>query len=165
MLKVEKIQMDGKLREWLKKSAGIRAQVQVGVFENAKYADGTPVALVAFKNETGANRIPRRPFLRRTLKKNQRRWVRGIITNIKWGGWNARTVRRAYELCGQVAVGDVKQTIAGWPPGDPRKNSPKTIARKRARARKGKKVKAIDPERALIDTGTMINSISYEVTL
>jgi len=51
-------------------------KVRVGIFESAKYEDGTPVAAVAFWNEYGTANIPPRPFCispiraRRALKRN-----------------------------------------------------------------------------------------------
>lgn len=167
MLKVKSIKTDGKLNDYLRKVAGIKAQVKIGFFEGAKYPDGTSVALVAYKNETGGDRNPRRPFMKRTVQNNQRRWVRGIANNLRGGRFDRGTVYRAYSLCGQVAMGDIKRTIADWDPADPRLNSYKTIRRKAERAKraKGKNVKPIDPTRALIDTGRMIASVQYKVEM
>lgn len=41
----------------------------IGFFPKAKYADGTPVALVALWNEFGTKNIPERPFFRAANKK------------------------------------------------------------------------------------------------
>lgn len=168
MLKVESIKMSGKLNEHLKKVSAIRAQARAGFFSNARYSDGTFVAVVAFQNETGANRVPRRPFMHRTLKDNQEKYVKGICANIKrFGRFDKNSVKNAYELCAQTMEGDIKRTIMDWPPGDPRLNSPATIAAKRERAkkRKGRNSKPINPERALVDTTTMVNSVAHEVIL
>ena len=157
------IHADHKLEQHLRQISYIRAQVRAGFLTGAKYADGTPVAEVAYKNELGAERNPKRPFLRRTLKKNQRRWVKGIISNIRGAGVNRASVLRAYEMCGQVMEGDIKKTIRTWPVDDPRRNSEKTIERKRRRAREGKNAVKINPEQPLIDTGTMIMNVTHEV--
>ena len=136
--------------------------MRVGILNGATYPNGQSVAAVAAKNEYGWGRNPRRPFMHRTLKNNQRKWVKGIAYNIKSSRFTQGGVRRAYELAGSVAVEDMVQTIKDWSPNDPRPNSPKTIARKRARGKSSKKLKALNPHIVLIDTGTMIQSISSE---
>lgn len=163
MLKIEKIHADHRLEKKLREIAYIRVQVNVGVLNGATYDDGTSVAMVAYKNETGGDKNPKRPFLRRTLKKNQRKWVRGIVANVRGLGINRASVLRAYKLCGMVAAGDVKRTIRKWPVNDPRRNSQKTIRMKEERAREGKGMQKINPEQPLIDTGTMLENITYEV--
>lgn len=166
MLKVKSIKMDKRLEKYLKEISSIRAQVKIGFFEGAKYPDKTPVAVVAFKNETGSGGNPRRPFMHRTLQKNQKNWVRGIANNLKGKRFARPAVRNAYDLCGQTAVGDIKETISSWPPGDPRMNRRSTIARKAVRAKSGKRGRnsnPISPTTALIDTGKMIASVTYKV--
>lgn len=166
MLKVKSIKMDKRLEKYLKEISSIRAQVKIGFFEGAKYPNGTPVAVVAFKNETGSGGNPRRPFMHRTLQKNQRKWVRGIASNLKGKRFARPAVKNAYSLCGQVAVGDIKETISSWPAGDPRMNRKSTIMAKAERAKRGKRGRnsvPIDPSRALIDTGRMIASVTYKV--
>lgn len=150
-----------KLSAKLRQLSAIRAQTRVGFFEKAKYPDGTSIAYVAYLNEYGPHNPPR-PFLKRTFKKNISKWVKGIRANLGSGLSQAK-VKRAYEMAGLVAVGDVKRTIADWNPSDPYPNDNKTIAAKRRRARKGKNLNAINPERVLIDTGRMLASVSYEV--
>lgn len=167
-LEVKNIKIDdAELKKFAKQLKDCQCSVKVGFFGSARYPDGTYVAYVAYANETGAHKIPRRPFMKRTLEKNQKRWAKGIVTNIRGAGkitpWS---VRKAFALCGQVAVGDIKRTIADWSPNDPRRNHPKTIQRKAARARKGGRNSVpINPERALIDTGRMIASVSYSVEM
>lgn len=159
MLKVQSIKMDGKLNEHLKKVSAIRAQARAGFFRNSKYPDGTFVAVVAFQNETGANNVPRRPFMHRTLKDNQEKYVKGICANIKrFGRFDEDSVRSAYETCAQLMEGDIKRTIMDWLPSDPRFNSPATIAEKRERG-------VENPERALVDTGTMVGKVAHEVII
>lgn len=148
-----------KLNKKLKELAGMKANLKIGFFQNAKYPDGTPVAYVAYLNEMGIHN-PRRPFLKRTVRKNLKKWVKGIKSSVKFGGFSRNSVLNAYRKAGIVAVGDVKKTIRSWEPGG---NSPKTVAMKRRRGRSGKNTKAINPETVLIDSGLMISSVSYEV--
>lgn len=170
MLEVKSIKANGHLNDYLRKIAAIRAQARAGFFSNAKYSDGTYVATVAIANETGANGIPRRPFMHRTLKDNEEKYARLIAHGIKRAGrFDKTSVKNAYEVCAQAMEGDMKRTIADWPPDDPRLNSATTIKMKAERAKKGKKhgknAKPINPERALIDTATMIGSVTHEVII
>ena len=72
------------LANYLKKLApeSTGAHVKVGVLENSKYPDGTPVPLVAFWNEYGTRTAPPRPFFRDTIDQNKKSWsdmtLRGI---------------------------------------------------------------------------------------
>lgn len=158
---VKKISGGNKLNAKLRKLSAIRAQTRIGFFADAKYPDGTSVAYVAYLNEYGPHNPPR-PFLKRTFRKNLKKWVKGIRANLGSGLSQAK-VRRAYEMAGMAAVGDVKKTIKRWNPRDPRPNAPATIARKAKRGRSGKNLVAINPYTVLIDTGQMISAVSYEV--
>ena len=62
------------LANYLKKLApeSTGAHVKVGVLENSKYPDGTPVPLVAFWNEYGTRTAPPRPFFRDTIEQNKK---------------------------------------------------------------------------------------------
>lgn len=150
------------LKKKLAEIAKYHTGVKVGIINGATYADGTKVAYVAYKNEFGGPNPPR-PFMKRTLDTNIDKWINGIKANVKGMAYNPNVINRAFKLCGEVAAGDMKITIKQWSPDDPRPNSPATIAAKAARGRNGKNQKAINPNTVLIDTGTMINSIDYEV--
>lgn len=166
MLKIQKIHTDKKLEEHLRKISPIRAQVLIGFVDGSTYPDGTSVALVAYKNETGADHIPRRPFMHRTMEKNRMKWIRGICNNLAMRGISYSSVRRAYGLCGEVGAGNMRAEIKAWPWNEPRPNSKKTIEMKRKRTksrRPGKGAAYNDPRVALIDTGTMLKSVRSEV--
>lgn len=166
MLKIKTIERDGKLSIYLGQLADLKARAVIGFFPDAgKYKTGESVATVAYKNETGANGIPRRPFMARTVKVHNHEWLRGIRHNLTGGKLTRARIRHVCDLYGQVAQGDIKRTIADWPDNDPRKNSPATIARKAKRAKKANKGIPINPTRALIDTGKMIRSVDYRVEM
>lgn len=148
-----------KLNKKLREIAGIKANLKVGFFQNSRYPDGTPVAYVAYLNEMGIHN-PRRPFMKRTLRRNLKKWIKGIRSSVKYGGLSRNSVLNAYRKAGIVAVGDVKETIRSWKPGG---NSPQTVRMKARRGRSGRNTTAINPEQVLIDTGQMISSIAYEV--
>lgn len=148
-----------KLNKKLRELSAIKANTKIGFFANSKYPDGTSVAYVAYLNEYGGHN-PTRPFMRRTVRKNIKKWVRGISHNIRFGGTSKSNVLNAYRKAGIVAVGDVKRTIQSWEPGG---NKPSTVEAKRRRGRNGRNQQAINPEQVLIDTGRMIASVAYEV--
>lgn len=147
-----------KLKDKLRKIAALDdLELKVGFFENARYPDGTPVAYVGYLNEYGGHNPPR-PFMKRTAQRRMKSWSKGIARNFNRADRNS--LKRAFEMAGQVAVGDVKRTIKDWPPGG---NAPSTVAAKARRARSGKNLVPINPETVLIDTGKMISSVAYEV--
>lgn len=148
-----------KLKEKLREIANLdKLNLKVGFFENARYPDGTPVAYVGYLNEYGGHNPPR-PFMKRTAQRRMKSWSKGIARNFNRADRNS--LKRAFEMAGQVAVGDVKRTIKDWEPGG---NSPATVRAKARRARSGKNLMPINPETVLIDTGKMISSVAYEVT-
>ena len=148
-----------KLNKKIRELSGIRGSVKIGFCSVSRYDDGTPLAYVAYLNEyCGHN--PARPFMKRTARRNMKKWVNGLKYSIKGGGLNKHSVLTAYKKLGIVAVGDVKRTIESWSPGG---NSPATVERKRRRGQSGKGTKAINPDKVLIDTGKMIASVAYEV--
>lgn len=163
MLRVKTIRGSGELERYLKRLKGIGVHAEIGFFPGGKYPNGQSVATVAYRNETGAGGIPRRPFMARTVKKHQKEWIRGITQGLRGGKITEARARRVYETYAQVVQGEIKRTIADWSPSDPRPNSPATIKRKAARAGKARKGIPIDPNRALIDTGRMIRSVDYRV--
>ena len=148
-----------KLKEKLREIANLdKLNLKVGFFENARYPDGTPVAYVGYLNEYGGHNPPR-PFMKRTAQRRMKSWSKGIARNFNRADRNS--LKRAFEMAGQVAVGDVKRTIKDWEPGG---NSSATVRAKARRARSGKNLMPINPETVLIDTGKMISSVAYEVT-
>ena len=75
------------LANYLKKLApeSTGAHVKVGVLENSKYPDGTPVPLVAFWNEYGTRTAPPRPFFRDTIEQNKKNWSEKVVSDAKKG--------------------------------------------------------------------------------
>lgn len=163
-INADKITRSGTLEKYLREKMKVGGTLKVGFTSRARYPDGTSVALVAYKNETGAGGIPRRPFMHRTLDLYGEEWADGIINAMR-GNFSQASAARAFNLVGHNAAVNMAQVITAWDPSDPRLNSPITIAAKRAGARKGKNLRAIDPRTALIDTSTMISNISYKVEL
>ena len=111
------------LANYLKKLApeSTGAHVKVGVLENSKYPDGTPVPLVAFWNEYGTRTAPPRPFFRDTIEQNKKNWSDMTLRGIGRG----LPVTEILGLVGLQMQTDIQTAIMTWenPP-----NSAATIA-------------------------------------
>ena len=154
------------LKAYADKIKGAGYHTEVGVFEDSTYGDkyDTHVAYVAYLNEFGGHNPPR-PFLKRSLEKYQNKWKKIYSYVLKSQGVNPSSIKTACERVGETAKGDVVKTIKDWSPSDPRYNNPATIAAKKRKSAgaKGKNQVGNDPYRVLMDTSTMIDSITYEV--
>lgn len=133
---------------------------KVGFFETAKYEDGTPVAYIAAIHEFGAasRSVPPRPFMRPTIAEHRANWqslMRSGANKLAKGGITAEVF---YDRLGLQASGDVRKTIAGIkePP-----LKPATVKARERRYAKGAKGKS--PDKPLVDTGTLLNSVTYAV--
>jgi hypothetical protein len=126
-----------------KSSIFTNKKLKVGIFESAKYDDGTPVAQVAFWQEFGTAKIPMRPFLRNAIAKNTRKW--GDSVNTALIGTNDS--EKALKMLGEIVRGDIVLSLTNLntPP-----NAPSTIKQKGS-------------SNPLIDTGLLRNSISWEL--
>ena len=119
--------------------------VKVGFFSTAKYQDGTPVAAVAAWNEFGTETIPERPFFRNALAESERG-----VSNILAKGIDTKKMVVDEQLAGRAGAyvqGKIRDSITTLkePP-----NAPETVRRKGSS----------DP---LLDTGTLRNSVDWEV--
>ena len=135
-----------KLRRLLREAGkGGVSGVKVGFFSTAKYEDGTPVAAVAAWNEFGTETIPERPFFRRAIAE-----MEDGVTKIVKSGIDTEKMVVDDRLAGRVGAyvaGQVMESITALkePP-----NAPETVRRKGSS----------DP---LLDTGTLRNSVDWEV--
>ena len=176
-----------KLRRLLREAgkSGVSA-VKVGFFSTARYEDGTPVAAVAAWNEFGTEPhtiaakpgkvlaftgsggetvfsrqvnhpgIPERPFFRRAIAE-----MKDGVSKIVKSGLDPKKMVVDEQLADRVglyAAGQVQESIVAL--NDP-PNSPATIAQKRKKLH-GKKGTG-GGETPLLDTGTLRNSVSWEV--
>ena len=160
--------------------------VKVGFFSTAKYQDGTPVAAVAAWNEFGTGPhtiaakpgkvlaftgsggetvfvrqvnhpgIPERPFFRRAIAEMED----GVSKILKSGLDPKKMVvdEQLADRVGLYAAAQVQESIVAL--NDP-PNSPATIAQKRKKLH-GKKGTG-GGETPLMDTGTLRNSVAWEV--
>lgn len=87
------------------------AEVSVGFLEDAKYPDGTPVAMVAAIQDGGAPRvgIPPRPFFRNMVAKESQHWAADIAKILPTVDYDATlTMKRM----GERIKGELQQSIA-----------------------------------------------------
>lgn len=135
------------------------ARVRVGWFEESKYDDNTPVALVAFWQEYGTSRgIPQRPFMRPAEHKNRAKWEQIALQEIRKCVETGRPLTQAMAKLGLVVQGDIDREISTLTQPE---LSEKTI--KARLRRKGKKKATASIQKPLIDTGIMLASLNHKV--
>jgi hypothetical protein len=125
---------------------GKATTVEIGFMEDATYPGGTQVALVAAVQEFGssAKNIPPRPFFRNMIAAKQGAWPDTARKLLVDNGYDAALT---LQQLGQGIKGQLQESITSFH-GAPL--SPVTI-----------KAKGFD--KALIDTGHMLNSVDYRV--
>jgi len=143
--------------EGLAKVTDGKPVLRVGFLEGKTEADGTPVPMVAAWNEFGdGTKRPPRPFFRNMIAAKGKAWPDEIAKILPTAGFDAV---KTLLLMGMRISGHLRQSIVDTnsPP-----LAPSTIARK-SRGGFKKVAGAFGPEKPLVDTGTMLNSVDYEV--
>lgn len=152
-----------RLRQALEQLSKVKGQV--GWFDSAKYADGTPVAYVAAIQEFGdpAHNIPPRATIRPTCAARQPVWRELAQT------WARRVIRgevsavAMMDRIGMQAAGDISKAISTLtsPP-----LKPETV-KARLRKMKGGGVKrgaiSITAAKPLVDSGVLLATLSHNV--
>lgn len=123
---------------------GESKKLSVGFFDGAAYPDGTPVAYVASIHEFGGRNTPRRAFMRPAIKANIAKWKQLFAQRIAKKG----SLAEALTVVGESAAGDV--AVALKEVTTPAL-SPATVRRKGF-------------AKPLVDSGKMLQSITYEVS-
>lgn len=128
-------------------------EVRIGFLEGATYPDGTPVAMVAARNEYGdpGHNQPPRPFFRNAIAENSAEWANDIAGGLR-AGLSAGAV---LEAVGAKVKGNIQESIATLM--EP-KLSDATINARRAR-----KERPNNSTKPLVDTKVMIGDVNYEV--
>ena len=151
--------LEAKLREI---AAKVRnpGTLRVGFLENATYPDGTSVAMVAAVQEFGspAQGIPPRPFFRNMIAEKQASWGRAVAGVLRSTDMDAT---QALKQVGEGIKGQLQQSIINT--NDP-PLAPATIAAKSKGGTSAAKLGVDGPAKPLIDTGTMIKSVDWEIT-
>lgn len=125
-----------------------RGSVSIGFMGGATYPDGTSVASVAFWNEFGHGGkfpAPPRPFFRTMISNNQGKWPDMMAKSLKSTKLDGQ---KTLAYMGEEIEGELKQSITDL------------VAPVLAPAT----IKAKGFEKPLIDTGQMLNSVTYRVT-
>ena len=133
------------LQDLAKKLGG--GSVEVGFMEGATYPDGTPVAAVAFWNEFGHEGpapAPPRPFFRSMIAKESSGWATKMASLAKVTNFDGPKV---LALLGEDISGALRDSITSLT--EPAL-APRTI-------------KAKGFAKPLVDTGHMLNSVTYRV--
>ena len=172
----------GRISQLIKTMADLDGKkLEVGIFESAKYTDGTPVAGVAAVQEFGSPKmsIPPRPFMSTTIEEKK-----GEIKSLFERASKAiidgnSSVDDALNVIGGVVSGQIKQTISNisQPALSPvtlhlrklKKDGVKITGSVVANAkRKSAKGEDLDTSgvssKPLVDDGILINSITHAVT-
>lgn len=149
--------LERKLQEIADKLGGGQA-LRVGFLEGATYPDGTPVALVAGANEFGdpGRSRPPRPFFRSMIADKSQLWPKELGAVIKARDYD---VSQALGLMGERIKGQLQESIREFaePP-----LAQSTIAAK-SRGRVDEHPAGYGPEKPLIETAHMLNSVDYDV--
>jgi len=131
---------------------------KVGFVEGKQYLDGSYIAEVAARHEFGRG-VPARPFMRPTMIKEKNGWAKLATLLINDAIKGKRTPSSVLEVLGLKAAGQMRAFIRTvfTPP-----LAESTIA---ARVRKMKNKNIVGGlTKPLVETGTMINSLTSEVT-
>lgn len=135
-------------------------ELKVGWFETAKYESGISVAHVATIQEFGypKKNIPPRPFMRPTVAREENNWRKIIDQESKKIVAGTQTPAGMFQIIGLQASGQVAKSIVAVmaPP-----LKPATIAARKRRLAGGKTTKSL--EKPLIDTGIMMETVTYTV--
>ena len=147
-----------KIRASIKEAAARNARVKCGVLSTAgMHESGISLAELAIIHELGAPGVglPARSFVGKTMELRDKD-LRDFIAKVVASYVEDRiTLNQALAILGQWVVAAIKNTITSEQVTPPDK--PETIARK---AKKGHNGQA---PVTLVDTGQLINAISYEV--
>lgn len=133
---------------------------KVGWFQDAKYANGTPVAYVATIQEFGSpkNKIPPRPFVRPTIQEKTEYWKKIAVNESKKILKGNRSVDEAIGILGQVAEGDIREKITKIKEPELAESTKRNRRYKRANKKQSRY-----PEKPLVDQGIMLDSLTSRV--
>ena len=140
-----------KLADQIKKS-----KIEVGFFESAIYPDGTPVAYVAAIQEFGspAGNIPSRPFFRNAISQNDG-WKQLATKAMSAVVEGRMELNQALNQMGLKMSADVKDSITD--------GSYEALKQSTLDARQSRKRTQGVASKPLIDTGQMLQSVTYAV--
>lgn len=136
----------------LRRRLSTRSYVKVGVLASkggAEARDGVTMIELAAIHEFGTRHVPARPFLRTTFVKKEKQVAKMAAKLARAIVVRNLPVDQALDMLGSWAAAQVKNYVTQGPHLKP-KLKPATIRRKGS-------------TRPLVDTGRLINSVSWEV--
>lgn len=154
------------------------SQVAVGFLEGATEADGVSVAMIAAIQEFGAPKagIPPRPFFRSMIAAKKGEWGDALAGLLRTNDYDTD---RSLAQAGEAIAGQLRQSIVDIvaPPLSPvtlmlremRHKDPdlhvtgKTVGEAAAKVAAGASYSGASTK-PLVDSGTMLKSVDYEVT-
>ena len=136
-------------------------ELAVGWFESARYDDQTPVAYVASIHEfgTAGKGIPPRPFMRPTITNNKGEWRNILAKQLESVVDGSLSMTNVLDRLGLLIAGQIRQTISTL--HEPPLKQATIAARLRQRADTATVGSLNKP---LVDTGTLIGTLTHEVT-
>lgn len=135
-------------------------RLQVGWGEDARYDDGTSVAMIAAQNEFGnpGKKIPPRPFMRPAIAAHKLIWTTKLMQGAKTVFNGTRSIGEVFEAVGLLVAGDIRKSITLV-------TSPalkaSTVKARLSGKKQGKSV-SLTIAKPLVDSGIMLNSITSE---
>lgn len=126
-----------------------------GLHEEGNLTVAEIAAVLEYGTEDG--RIPSRPFLRHTFDAERENLIGTAKKLLPLIYVNKMTVEKALGIMGLQLATATKRYITDTPGGVPPPNAPSTLARKQAKGHNGAAT------RTLIDSGRMVNSITWTV--
>lgn len=137
------------------------ARVRVGWFEESKYDDNTPIALVAYFQEYGTKRgIPQRPFMRPAELKNKAKWEQIALQEIRKCIETGRPLTQAMTVLGLAVKRDIVHEITTLTEPPLKESTVKARIRRLAKSTTRKPSDTIS--KPLVDTGMMLAALQDE---
>lgn len=124
----------------------------VGIFENAGENDGVHIAEYATYNEYGTKNIPSRPFMALSVDENKAAINADFAKQCAKLASGQATAHQALSVIGIKHADRIKNTITS-------KNIAPALADSTIRRKKQNSTKT------LVDTGAMVNAVTYEVRI
>ena len=159
----------GRLRKTLRELEKGRSHVKIGVFGNAgtKRTEGVDNVMLALIHEFGVptRGIPERSFVRGAFEKNKPEYI-AILKKLTPGIYTGkRSAAQVLGIMGMKAAADMQAYVRAGTNLAPL--APSTMKRKLDKSYKGKREfeGPLQAPKPLIDTGRLLNSITWQVVL
>jgi hypothetical protein len=167
--------VEQKLAEFARKLTSAKT-VRIGFLENARYPNGTPVAMVAALQEYGvpSRGQPPRPFFRTMIAEHQKEWAPAMAALLKTNGGDvAKTLAQTGEaIAGQLRESIIKTNapplspvtlmLRKWFGNHPEQIRKRDVWRAAAAVKRGESTSGVSTK-PLVWQGIMLGSVDFEV--